>query len=123
MNPDADYIVKCKKCLRHVFLNDLGNHECSIRFKYMKWTERVLWGLIGSFFGYIPLVILTDIRIDRLRPFVSAGAIEEGVTAGIDAYKKEYIKDEKLYVRKRKARDEEVRRYIKKLNDFMGKEF
>lgn len=44
---------------------------------------------IGSVVGYIALSVLTDIRIDKLRPFIERGAINSAVSQALATYKKE----------------------------------
>lgn len=49
----------------------------------------------ASFFAaYLVLAIVTDLRIDKLRPFIMGAAIKQGVLEGIKAYKEEKIKSE-----------------------------
>lgn len=75
--------------------------------------------LLGAYFSYFALAFVTDLRIHELRPFITKSAVDEGVAKGIETYKKEYEKGLHLSYAKRKARDEAVKQYIKKLDSLM----
>ena len=74
---------------------------------------------IGFYFGYIGLALFTDLRIDELRPYINSEAVRQGIEAGAKVYKEEYVRDEALHVRKRKARDHAIKQYMKKMEGLM----
>ena len=80
----------------------------------------VLFLSFGIFIGYIFLGIFTDIRVGKLRPFITKHAVEEGVIAGIEVYKKQLEIDEPLLSKKRKAKDEALKRYINKMEEIIN---
>lgn len=67
-------------------------------------------------------LIIVEHRIQRLRPYIRMSALQDGIINGVAVYKNDYIRDEALYIKKREARDEAVRRYIGRLDAFMAKE-
>lgn len=79
----------------------------------------ILIFLLGMPFGYVFALFLIDLRISVLKPDLSKVAVEQGVQAAIERYKMEYAHGEHLSARKRKARDQEVIKYIRKLEMMM----
>lgn len=66
-------------------------------------------------------VLWTEYRIERLREPINRNAVYVGIDEGIAQYKKEIGDNESFYLKKRKARDAEVRRYVKHLDKLMDK--
>ena len=86
----------------------------------MHWWKVILINLVLSVLGSM---IIAEWRIQELRPYVQRQAIQIGVETATEAYKAEYLKGEHLSTRKRAARDEMVKRYVKRLENLMeGKE-
>ena len=74
---------------------------------------------IGLFFGYIALGIFTDVRIEKLRPFVTHQAIQQGIVAGIEEYEKRQKEDMPVRRKKRIERDRLVVDYLGRLKNIM----
>lgn len=74
---------------------------------------------LGAFFGYIALALCTDIRVDKLRPFIAEQATRIAVNEAITQYEKRQTEDEPLRVKKRDARDKLVREYAARLTKIM----
>lgn len=80
-----------------------------------------------AYFGYMLGAFVIDLRIDWHRDAVVAMAVREGTARGVEAYKEELKRsrlNETMLQKKREARDEAIRKYIKHLDsmmDFGGK--
>ena len=74
---------------------------------------------IGAYFGYFILCFITDIRIDRLRPYLQEASIKAGTKACAEEYERRYLQNEHLAVMKRKKRDAALREYGKRLNNIL----
>lgn len=83
----------------------------------MRILERIVFSSIGLCVGYIALAIFTDVRIDRLRPFITQTAVNEGVAAGIAEYEKRNKEWEPIRAKKRKIRDEAIRKYLRRIKE------
>lgn len=87
--------------------------------KLLEKAQNIVLFFIGLFFGYIGLGLFTDVRIDRVRPFIIKQGVEEGVKAGVVEYEKRYLMNEKALVRERQARDAALKEYGRRLNKIL----
>lgn len=87
---------------------------------------RRAWLFIAFMFwipgAYIAMCLFTDLRIDKLRPFVNQAAIKIGVYEGISAYRKELAIDEEELIKMRRGRDQKIKKYLQRLEDMMDVE-
>lgn len=79
----------------------------------------VLFFFLGAFFGYIALGVFTEIRIDKLRPFITKRAVDEGVQAGVEEYKKQMKEEEPVRIKKRQIRDRIIKEYLERISQIM----
>lgn len=75
--------------------------------------------ILGFFFGYFILAFVTEIRIDKLRPFLSAQATKTATERALELYKMESRRDESFAERQRTVRDEAIKKYLKRLDEIM----
>lgn len=73
------------------------------------------FSLVGGLCGYVLLVFMTDIRVDKLRDPINKTAIKMGVESGVEAYKKEFEKNLPLVEKKRREKDAALKRFSEKL--------
>lgn len=83
------------------------------------WLEAIIALFLGTYFGYLLLAFVTDLRIDRLRPYLQEASIKAGTKACAEEYERRYLQNEHVEVMKRKKRDAVLREYGKKLNEIL----
>lgn len=77
------------------------------------WLEAIIALFLGTYFGYLLLAFVTDIRIDRLRPYLQEASIKAGTKACAEEYERRYLQNEHVEVMKRKKRDAIIKNYAK----------
>lgn len=86
------------------------------------WLELVIAITIVSLPVYALLAILTDLRIDKLRPYLQKASIEAGAKACTEEYERRYMANEHLAVMKRRKRDAALRQFVKRLDSILEME-
>lgn len=77
------------------------------------WLEAIIALFLGTYFGYLLLAFVTDLRIDRLRPYFQESSIKAGTKACAEEYERRYVANEHVEVMKRKKRDAIIKNYAK----------
>lgn len=79
----------------------------------------LVFSMIYSGAAYLALAIFTDLRIDKLRPYINDIAIKIAVTEAVNRYESEQILDRPIRERKRAERDKEVMKYLRHLEKLL----
>ncbi len=78
--------------------------------------ELLIAAFFGVYAGYLSLALVTDLRINQLRPFIIDQGVREGVRAGVAAYETQSVRNQSLLQERREARDKALKEYVKRLD-------